>query len=160
MRTSRSLIGGFLGFGDVSDDTFWTIGAEGEYYMLNVTLAAALSYANFDDSDSDAWGLDGEVRIFPIETLRIEGELGFGGVDTPLGDDDVFTIGIGGEYLFDAVPISVFINYEHDEFDETDLSGDAFFIGGRWNFGGTLRVRDLTGVSLPGLSRFTGSLGD
>jgi hypothetical protein len=156
-RNDRWLLGGFLGAGELSNDGFWTIGAEGEYYMPSITLAAALGFADADNGDS--WAIDGEIRVFPIENLRLEGAVGFGNVDTDFGDDDLFTAGISGEFQFDAAPISIFINYEHDEFDEADISGDTLFVGARWNFGGTLRMRDLRGVSLPGLSRFTASLG-
>jgi hypothetical protein len=206
-RDDRMLLGGFLGGGEFSnhgttvfvsdladidfgaldpfldddDDSFWTIGAEGEYYWPSWTLAAAVSYADFDDDDDDdAWSIDGEARWFLTPDLRLEGELGWASFNNGFGnfvvvddtgtifvfendddDDNVWSVGVSGEWQFGGGPLSVYAAYEHDEFDSSDFSTDVFSIGARINFGElTLRERDQTGVSLPGLSRFTAALGD
>jgi hypothetical protein len=204
-RDDRMLFGGFVGGGEFSnngnrvfvsdgadidfvdlvpfldndDDSFWTIGAEGEYYWPTWTLAAAAAYAGFDDDDDDAFSIDGEARWFPMPDLRLEAELGWASFNNGFGnfvfvddtntifiiendddDDNVWNVGVSGEWQFGGGPISVYAGYEHNEFDSSDFSTDVFSIGARINFGElTLRERDQTGVSLPGLSRFSSSLG-
>jgi hypothetical protein len=161
LRNEERLIGGFVSVGEIADDnSFWAIGGEGELYWPNVTLAGALAYGNFENGDGDAWSIDGEARYFFTENFRLEGELGFANFDAVFGDEDVFSVGVGGEFQFDASPISLFASYAHEEFDSSDLSADIITIGARLNFGTTLRMRDLIGASLPGLSRFAPALGD
>ena len=159
LRNEQRLIGGFIAAGEAADETFWAIGGEGELYMSQLTLAGAIGYASFED-DVDSWALDGEARFFLSDNFKIEGKAGYANIDSDFGDDDLTTLGIGAEYQFGAAPLSILASYQHGEFDEADLSTDAFTIGARWNFGaGSLKDQDRTGASLPGLSSFTSSLG-
>jgi hypothetical protein len=154
-RNSKRLIGAFAGVGEVADDTFWAVGAEGELYKGNVTLAGAVGYGTFDDSDTDTLGLDGEIRYFASPNFRIDGEVGFSNIDSGGGEEDATTFGVGAEYQLASTPFSIFGGLSRTEFDEADDTTDTFSIGGRLNFGGTLRDRDRKGASLPGLSQFT-----
>jgi len=158
-RNDKYLIGGFLGLADVADETVWSAGIEGEKYYNNVTIAGAFGYANADDSDADIWGLDGQVRYFLSDNFRIQGALGYAKVEAGPADDNVWSAGVGGEYQFAALPISVFGGYAHSEFDDADVSSDAFTIGVRYNFGGSLKDRDRKGASLAGLSSLTSRAG-
>jgi hypothetical protein len=157
LRNDKRLIGVFANLTDSDDETLWAFGAEGELYMSDLTLAGAVSYSSEDEDE--AWGLDGEARYFVTSNFRLEGEVGFANFETGGGDDSAVSVGAGAEYQFAQTPFSVFGGYQHAEFDEADLSTDAFTIGGRFNFGGSLLDRDRKGASLPGLSSFTGALG-
>lgn len=164
-NNSSYLFGGFVGFGtvdnDVADTTTWGGGAEGQYYMNNVTLAGALSYATNDDADVDAWGIDGQARYFVSENFRLQGGLGWYNVDAGAGgDDNAINLNVGGEYLFSSVPVSVGVGYSNIQFDEADASIDAVSATVRYNFGGgSLLDRDRSGGGLAGLSGVTSALG-
>jgi len=158
-RTDSYLFGGFVGLADVADDTVWSVGLEGQKYYNNVTLAGAVGYANADDADADIYGVDGQVRYFLSDNFRIQGELGYAKVEAGPADDDLWSIGAGAEYQFASLPVSVYGGYTHAEFNDTDASSDAFTVGIRYNFGGTLKDRDRKGASLAGLSSLTNAIG-
>jgi hypothetical protein len=158
-RNDSYLFGGFVGLADVADETVWSVGLEGEKYYNNVTVAAAAGYASADDSDADIYGVDGQVRYFLSDNFRIQGALGYAKVEAGPADDNVWSAGVGGEYQFAALPVSVFGGYSHSEFDDADISSDAFTIGVRYNFGGSLKDRDRKGASLAGLSSLTSRAG-
>lgn len=151
-RNDSYLFGGFVGLASVADDNVWSAGLEGQKYYDNVTLAGAVGYANADDADADIYGADAQVRYFLSDNFRIQGALGYAKVEAGPADDNVWSLGAGGEYQFASVPVSVFGGYTHAEFDDADVSSDAFTVGVRYNFGGTLKDRDRKGASLAGLS--------
>lgn len=158
-RNDKYLVGGFLGLADVGNETVWSAGVEGEKYFNNVTVAGAFGYANADDSDADIWGVDGQVRYFLSDNFRIQGALGWAKVEAGAFDDNVWSAGVGGEYQFAALPVSVHAGYSHSEFNDANISSDAFTVGVRYNFGGTLKDRDRTGASLAGLSSLASRVG-
>lgn len=158
-RTDKYLVGGFVGLADVADETVWSAGLEGEKYYNNFTVAGALGYANADDSDADIYGVDGQVRYFLQDNFRIQGSLGYAKVEAGPADDNVWSAGVGGEYQFASLPVSINAGYAHSEFDDADISSDAFTIGVRYNFGGTLKDRDRKGASLAGLSSLASRAG-
>jgi hypothetical protein len=158
-RNDSYLFGGFVGIADVGDETVWSVGLEGEKYLGNVTLAAAAGYANADDSDADIWGVDGQVRYFLTDNFRIQGSLGWANVEAGAVDDNAWSAGVGGEYQFASLPVSVFGGYTHAELDDANFDSDAFTVGVRYNFGGTLKDRDRTGASLAGLSSLASRAG-
>ena len=96
-----------------------------------------------DDADADGFGLNVEGRYFFQDNLRAQANVGWASIDFGGGDDDALTFGAGGEYQFDALPVSIALNYAHSEFDEADVDSDTISLGVRWNWGGTLRDRDL-----------------
>jgi hypothetical protein len=157
LRTERHLIGVFAGTSEVSDETAWTVGGEGELYLSNVTLAGAAGYAAVDVplGEVEAWGVNGELRYFLTDNLRVEGELGFANIDF-VGEVKLTSVGVGAEYKLSGAPFSIVGGYTHSESEDSPLQPDnstnAFTIGGRYTFGGTLLHRDREGASLPGLS--------
>jgi len=157
LRDRRHLIGAFASATDDGNDTTWSFGAEGELYQPKFTLAGAVGFSS--ENDVDMWGLDGEARYFVSQNFRLEGELGYTNFDTPGNGDSAVRFGAGAEYQFARSPFSIHGGFEHTEFDDTDLSVDAFTVGGRFNFDHSLLERDRKGASLPGLSSFTRALG-
>ncbi|MBX3431672.1 MAG: porin [Hyphomonadaceae bacterium] len=145
-RNDSHLFGGFIGVAD-SDaaDTTWYGGLEANKYFTNWTLAGAVFYGNNDDNDVDGYGVNVEARAFIHDNFRVNGNIGYANVDAGAGDDDVMLYGVGGEYQFAAMPISITAGYNVADFDGGDI--DTWTIGVRYNWGGTLRDRDRSGAS-------------
>lgn len=151
--------GAFVGLADAGD-TVYSVGVEGQVAIgPQVTLAGAVGYASADDTDVDAIGVDAEARFFVTDNFRLNGKLGYANLDGPGGDDDLISVGVGAEYQLAATPVSFRAGYEHSEFDTADISSDAFTVGIRYNWGGSLKDRDTNGPSFAGLSSLTGALG-
>lgn len=151
--------GGFVGLADVSEETVYSVGVEAQRNFGQFTLAGALAYANADDAEIDAYGVDVEGRFFVTDNFRLDGKVGYANLDGAGGDDDLTSIGVGAEYQFAAAPVSLRAGYSHSELDEADISSDAFTVGIRYNWGGSLKDRDENGPSFAGLSSLTGALG-
>jgi hypothetical protein len=158
-KGANGKFGGFVGIADVSDETVWSVGVEGQHNFTPMfTGAGALAYASADDSDADLFGADGEGRLFLSDNARLDLKLGYVDIDSALGDDSALSVGAGGEFQFASAPISLFGGYRHTEFDDSDVDVDAFTIGARWNFGGSLRERNDSGPSFGGLSTVASGL--
>lgn len=156
-RNDSYLFGGFVGLAGNDDTDTWTVGAEAAKYYTNWTLAGAVAYGENEDFGSDGWGVNVEGRFFVHDNFRLNGNLGWATIDYDgFGEDDAFTYGLGGEYQFATVPVSVGLAWSHVEFDEVDTEADALTLGVRYNWGGTLRDRDRNGASQAGVF---GSLG-
>jgi hypothetical protein len=148
-RNDSYLFGGFVGYNHADDNDAWRAGVEANKYFDNWTLAGAVVYANDDDADTSAWGINGEARYFINDNFRVDGDLGWANVDLPGGgnDDNVWNVGVGGEYEFAAVPVSIGAHYNHFEFDDADVDGNVWSVSLRYNFGGSLKDRDRNGAS-------------
>lgn len=159
-RNETGLIGAFAGFADAEDKT-WVIGAEGQYYLDQATLSGSVGYGQLDDADVDLWGARGGLAFFVQEDFRLDAEIGWTQAEDTGTDFDVWNFGVGAEYQFATVPLSLFAGYEHSEFDEDflgDLSSDTIRVGIRWNYGGgTLMDRDRTGASLKPMGGIVGA---
>lgn len=150
--------GGFVGLADAGD-TVYSVGIEGQKNYGQMTVAAALGYASADDTDVDAVGVDAELRYFVTDNFRLSGKIGYANLDGPGGDDDLLAGGVGVEYQLASTPVSFTAGYQHSEFDTADVSSDAFSVGIRYNWGGSLKERNDNGPSFAGLSSLTGALG-
>lgn len=156
-RNDSHLIGGFVGVAGSDDSETWTVGVEAAKYYTDWTLAGAVAYGNNDDFGSDGWGANAEARYFINDNFRLNGNIGFATIDyDSFGEDDAFSYGLGGEYQFAALPVSVAAGWSHVEFDEVDTEADTLSLAVRYNWGGTLRDRDRNGASQAGV---LGSLG-
>ena len=146
-RNDNHLFGGFVGISGSNDTDTWTVGVEASKFFANWTLAGALFYLNNDDADADGIGVNGQARMFVHDNFRLQGNLGFASVDVGATDVDVWTYGVGGEYQFAAVPVSVGLGWTHVELDDLNAEADALTLNLRYNWGGTLRDRDRNGAS-------------
>jgi len=145
-RNSDHLFGGFVGIVGGEDTETWLAGLEANKYFASWTLAGALFYGNNDDFDVDGWGANVEGRLFLTDNFRLNGNVGWVEVDSGGADDDAMMWGVGGEYQFDAMPISIGAGWNNIDFDAGDV--DTWTVGVRYNFGGTtLRDRDRNGAS-------------
>lgn len=165
-RSEGHLFGGFANLGSVEPDgggdfDFWTVGLESQFYFNRTTLDGALSFSEGDDIDVSLTSVDLGLTHFATDNFALGGGLGFGNIDTPLGDADLVSYGINAEFQFDAAPISVFGGWQHLDVDDIDADADALTVGVRYNWGGSLIERNRTGASLSrgaGLGRFGGVL--
>ena len=146
-RNDSHLFGGFIGIAD-SDaaDTTWYGGLEASKYYTNWTLAGAIFYGNNNDNDVDGYGVNVEARAFVHDNFRLNGNIGYASIDSgAAGDNDAMIYGVGGEYQFASLPISIGAGYNTIDSDGGDV--DTWTIGVRYNWGGTLRDRDRSGAS-------------
>ncbi len=152
MRNDSHAVGGFIGLADSENsDTTWFGGLEANKYFDQWTLAGAVFYGNNDDNDVDGYGINVEGRYFVQDNLRLDANIGYGQVDTGVGDDDVTTYGVAAEYQLASFPVSFTAGYH--TFDSDAAEADVWSIGIRYNFGGqTLRDRDRSGASQASLT--------
>src|SRR5690606_12861272 len=98
-RNDSHAFGGFIGATDSdANDTTWYVGAEANKYFANWTLAGAVFYGENDDADADGYGVNVEGRYFITDNCRVDGNIGYGSIDTGTGDDDVTLFGVAAEY--------------------------------------------------------------
>jgi hypothetical protein len=144
-RNDQYLFGGFVGYQHSDDDDSWSAGLEANKYFDNWTLAGAVVYDDNNDADTTAWGVNVEGRIFATDNLRVDLAAGYDSVDLPgPGDADVWDAGVGAEYQFASVPVSIGARYTHVD---GDIDADVVTATVRYNFGGSLKDRDRTGAS-------------
>jgi hypothetical protein len=146
-RSENYLFGGFVGFSDNDIDSTWSAGLEANKYYDRWTLNGAVGYAEGDDTDGEAYGVNVGASLFASDNLRFDGNVGWASVDSGAGDDDAMLFGVGAEYQFAAIPISLGATYAHVESDDTGAEGDIIGVAVRYNWGGTLLDRDRNGAS-------------
>jgi len=145
-RNSDHLLGGFVGIAGADDSETWLAGLEASKFFSQWTLAGAVFYGNNDDADVDGFGANVEGRVFLNDNFRLNGNIGWVSVDDGVDEDDAMLYGVGGEYQFAQLPISIGAGYSTVDFDGGDV--DTWTVGVRWNFGGqTLMDRDRNGAS-------------
>ncbi len=151
-RSLRWLFGGYVGFDSLDDDDAWTAALETQYYMPRGTFSGQLSYSDMEDQSLSSMAIDGWYRHFVTENFSVRGGAGLGEFDAGGTDFNFWQAEIGGEFKFDALPISVFAGYRHAEYDIPvgQLDTDTATVGVRYNWGGSLLDRDRGG---PGLDR-------
>jgi hypothetical protein len=98
-----------------------------------------------------------EARVFPTDNFRLQGNVGWAQANFDSSDDNAVTYGVGGEYQFDAMPISIALGYGHTELNDANADVDAWSASVRYNWGGTLRERDRNGASQANIIGFGSS---
>jgi hypothetical protein len=147
-NNDQFLLGGFLGVGSDGDIVSRVGGVEGQLYLGRATLAGAVGYAGGDETDSNTVSAEAEARFFLTDNFRIAANGGWIDVDE-VGEG--YTYGASAEYQLSAAPISIGVGYSHGTSDDTDEETDSVLATLRYNFGGSLLVRDRAGVGLAGL---------
>jgi hypothetical protein len=156
-KVGNGLAGGFAKYQDAGNNAeAWGFGAEGQYNFTGFTAGAAATWLNPDSSAlyDDAWGLDGQAKVYATDNLRLSGNVGYGKYKGKgfLPDDNEWTVGVGAEWQLASLPISIVGDYAHVDFDKANTTSDAFRIGGRFTFGGTLKDRNDSGADLHTIS--------
>jgi hypothetical protein len=164
MRNDDYALGGFVGLASIYDYSVRMLGVEGQMYLPDVTLGAALNYAETDTGyygNVTSWGAGGEVNYFVNDNLALTGKAAYTSFD--LGNyycecndnsADEWSVGIGGEFQMDKSPVSVFAAYTYTNLDGPSSYGfddNTIKIGVRLNLGTTtLRDRTNKGASMDG----------
>lgn len=151
-RTDTSLIGGYIGLGEVDDDSSYGAGVEGELYRTNWTIGGRAGWTSADDTDDNGYDIAGRGRYFYGDNTFVQAGLGYGRVEADQGDDvDAWRVGLSGEHQFGTTPFSAFagVSYEDAEVVETT----ALSVGVRMNFASSLKERDRSGASLASWTR-------
>jgi hypothetical protein len=156
-RNDRHLFGGFVGISGDDDSDTVIVGLEANKYFDNVTLAGAVFYGDNDDLNADGWGANLEGRLFIHDNFRLNANIGYAEVDAGAGDNDATTYGVGGEYQFASMPISIGAGYSTIDTDGGDV--DIWSVALRYNWGGTLRDRDRNGASQASVTGFGRAFG-
>lgn len=152
-----------LGF--VSDRRYF-LGAEGQYFINNVTLYGQIAYENVNFGfpalsgngvSGDGLIVAGQLRYFVSANLMLALKGSYETVSTSdLGNDLRHTgwlIGAKTEYRLNDSPISAFaeIDYRGGKFNVADVKDHEtrLMVGAKFNFGSkTLFERDRSGASL------------
>jgi len=124
-------------------------GIEGQYWFDRFALSGSaitgdgefiispdLEYTNYD--------LNGDFYL--TDNFVIGGTYGVGTVDNGGSEADTTSYSIDAEWQLSALPLSFLAGFQHWEIDDTPVETDAWTIGARWNWGGTLIERDRAGV--------------
>jgi hypothetical protein len=142
--------GGFLGIADSDGSTAFVVGGEYAHFFDQSTLAFNVNYGTDDDSNVDAYGINGAYRIFASDNLRFDIGASLGRAESGGLDADSNSIGVGVEYRFDNSPFSVGAAYTRVDGDIAEA--DVFGLSFRWNFGDTtLKAADRAGSTFTGL---------
>lgn len=160
-RNDSHLVGGFVGVADSdATDTTWFAGVEGALYYDHLTVGGSIAYANNDNNNVDGWGVQADVRYFPMDNFRLGANVGWASIDYsgPGGNDDAWLAGVDGEYQFSSMPISIGLGYEHAELNDTNFDSDSWTVRLRYNWGGSLYDRDRHGASQADQVGFAGLL--
>lgn len=155
---SKGRIGGFVAASTTDGDTLWGVGAEGQVYVdEQITLAGVLAYAKEDEADIEVVGAGGQGRFFATDNFRIDANIGY--LDVQDVDVSIWVAGVGAEYQFAKVPVSVFGGYSRIGAEDVDVTADIFSLGVRYNFGGaSLKQRDRSGAAMLGLDALANGL--
>ena len=148
--------GGFVTSEDAIFDQAWTVGAEVQKYMGNVTLSGSLGYTTIDDADLDAWTVGGEAAYYVMPNVRLSANLGYSDINFDDESEDALTYGVAGEYEFASAPMSIRAGYSRTDFADMDI--DTWTIGLRYNFGGDMQARERAGANLSGSNSLVGLL--
>ena len=93
-----------------------------------------------------------EGRYFVQDNLRLDANVGYANVDVDtVGDDDVMIYGVGAEYQLEQFP-GLVQQGATAKLDSDSGNSDAWTLGVRYNWGGTLRDRDRSGASQASLT--------
>lgn len=160
-RSDSWLWGGYVGYENVSGGGSideWTVALQTQFYMPRTTISGNLSYSTMDNfpflGNVHTTEVDGEVRFFGTDNFSIQGNLGWGNLDTDVGSGNFWTYGLGAEWQADSFPVSIYAGW--NGLSSNDLSdSNAWTVGIRYNWGGTLLQRNRSG---PGLSSPLGIL--
>ena len=162
-RTDKLLGGAFVGVETASHVTAVGGGFEGQYYLdPKWTLDGAIGYAGVTNSDLHIFGTRVGARYFVTDNFSLGGKVDYARfTESGFGHQDLWTLGVKGQYQLSRLPVAVSLAYERGEFTNSPLHSDTLKVGVSWAFGGgSLHDRDRHGASLDSVSdTFGGEVG-
>lgn len=135
------------------------LAAEGQAFFDQFTLYGQLGLQNTsaDGMSADGWFVTGEVRYFLTPNFKVEAHAAYDSLTIDAGSTPqelkTFSMGLGAEYRFEDLPVSVFARYD---LASTEVNGGTAsidshraLVGLKFSFGEeTLQSRDRNGASL------------
>ena len=112
-RNDQWLWGGFVGYDTISgsgssDINEWTVALQTQFYMPRTTISGDLSYSQISDvpffGDLNTTQIDGEARFFATDNFSLQGNLGWGNLDSDFGSGNFWSYGVGAEWQADLSP--------------------------------------------------------
>jgi len=153
------LIGGFVQLGSTeidygygsSDFTRSYVGVEGQLYLDVLTLYGQLGLQGIDYDGYEDNGIfaNVEARYFVTDDFRVDVHAGISTLDEQ--DYTTYNLGLGAEYKFADLPVSVFgkVDYYNTEYGSGSVDSVRATVGLKFNFGDdSLFDRDRTGPTL------------
>jgi hypothetical protein len=138
-RGERASFGGFFMRDHFDSTALNRFGLEGELYMERFTLGAFVGMGKMEDdgfsSDLESQEMGVYADFFATDNLSFS--LGYRNdeFDPELGSEfDMDTLNVGGEWSFDAAPVSLFLDYSMADGD--GFEADTWTLGARYRFGG------------------------
>lgn len=170
-EADKFLVGGFVQIGrdelsygssDEANVDRAYVGGEAQVYLDNLTLYGQAGMQQFESGSGSpsiglsGWFVNGEARYFLTPNLRIEARAGFSTLDIDIASMtfDTASVGVGIEYKFDSLPVSLFAKYDYtttsvDVTPSPTQSDHRFLVGARFALGeDSLLDRDRNGASL------------
>jgi hypothetical protein len=124
-------------------------GVEGQYWFSRASLGASAIWGSADNvisTELDYNNFDFSADFYPTDNFVLGVNYGVGSVENAVGNEaDTTSYGFDGEWQFASHPISLLAGYQHYELDDTPIETEAWTIGARWNWGGSLMERDRAG---------------
>ncbi len=158
-RNNGWIFGGFAGGTRVLDETAWGGGLEAQRDFDKVSVSGTAGYGQVHSSDFKVWNAAGDVRFFPQDNVRLSAGAGWNRIEVPGAHIEGWNENVGGEYLFNRVPVSVFAEYQHADLNDLHVRTDAVKVGVRYTFGGVnLHQRDQAGADLNGFKNLFAGL--
>lgn len=133
--------------GNAPEASHW--GIEGQYWFDRVSVGASAIWGNSDwliSPHIDYHNYDLNAAFYATDNFVLGASYGVGSVDNGVTSAaDTRNYGIDAEYQLANHPISFTAAYNHWEISDTPIDSQAWTIGVRWNWGGTLHARDRDG---------------
>jgi hypothetical protein len=145
-------VGALFGAADVDTGginpsaTHW--GVEGVYWLERVALGGSAIWGDGEGilvPDFEYNNYDFNADFYATENFVIGASFGVGSLDSGTSEVDTTSYGVSAEWQLSSMPVSLLAGYTHWELDDVPVESEAFTIGARWNWGGTLVERDRAG---------------
>ncbi len=157
--------GAFLGYEDLDGANLTAYGVEGRIAAsdnVSLGLVAGLGSINVSGASGsvDVTALRGEASFFQNDNLRWDVSVGSFKLNPPgtSADFTFTTYGLGGEYQMMKSPVSFTFGWEHGSISGS--SSNAYTLGVRRTFGGSLKDRDRNSAPFNGVgANYGGSEG-
>jgi hypothetical protein len=99
-------------------------------------------------SGFDVWTADAEARYFITDNLSVHGNVGYVDPESAVIIGEGWVGGLGGEYQFAGMPISIYGGWQHSDFEGVPEEVDTIGLGVRYSWNATLYERNRSGPSL------------
>lgn len=156
-------VGFVLGYEDVEDDSVIAYGFEGlfaatDQFSLRGGVVWGSANTPGTTENYDVRSYRGETSYFLNDNARLDATFTSFRVSNSTSKESMISYGVGGEIAMSMAPVSITFGYERVQPDG-NKNYNAFTVGARHSFGGTLKDRDRSSSPFPGLQGYLGGTG-